>query len=82
VFPSIVREQQIRLTRRSSNNGLGKDGPRRGERGRFGGRVGLGRDQRPGNQTGAVATKTVVLLTPEEIDEAAREPLDLRGPGH
>jgi len=28
-----------------------------------------------------VATKTVVLLTPEEIDEAARKPLEFSGPG-
>jgi uncharacterized protein with GYD domain len=35
-----------------------------------------------GNQIGAVATKTVVLLTPEEIDEAVRKPLGFRGPGH
>jgi len=34
-----------------------------------------------GGRVDTVATKTVVLLTPEEIDEAARKPLEFRGPG-
>lgn len=31
--------------------------------------------------SGAVATETVVLLTPEEIDEAAKKSVDYRPPG-
>jgi uncharacterized protein with GYD domain len=34
------------------------------------------------NQTGAVATRTVVLLTPEGMDAAAGKALDYRPPGH
>ena len=33
------------------------------------------------NSTGAVTTKTVVLLTPEEVDGAARRSVDYRAPG-
>jgi uncharacterized protein with GYD domain len=32
--------------------------------------------------TGAVHTETVVLLTPEEIDEAAKKSVTYRAPGH
>jgi hypothetical protein len=32
--------------------------------------------------TGLVDTKTIVLLTPEEVDEAARKAVSYRGPGH
>lgn len=31
--------------------------------------------------TGAVRTKTTVLLTPEEIDEAVKNPVDFQPPG-
>jgi uncharacterized protein with GYD domain len=34
------------------------------------------------NQSGAVATKTIVLLTPEERDKAARKTVAYRAPGH
>ena len=34
------------------------------------------------NKSGAVATKTIVLLTPEEMDQAAKKVLDYRAPGH
>jgi uncharacterized protein with GYD domain len=34
------------------------------------------------NQGGAVATKTIVLLTPEEMDKAAKKTVAYRGPGH
>ena len=33
------------------------------------------------NSSGAVATRTVVLLTPEEVDGAARRSVDYRAPG-
>ncbi len=33
------------------------------------------------NATGAVAVKTVVLLTPEEVDAAAKRSVDYRPPG-
>ncbi len=33
------------------------------------------------NATGAVSAKTTVLLTPEEIDEAAKKSVDYRPPG-
>jgi len=33
------------------------------------------------NASGAVATKTVVLLTVEEVDEAAKRSVDYRPPG-
>ncbi len=33
-------------------------------------------------KSGAVATKTVVLLTPEQMDEAAKKAVDFRPPGH
>jgi uncharacterized protein with GYD domain len=32
--------------------------------------------------TGTVRTKTTVLLTPEEIDQAAKKTLSYRAPGH
>jgi uncharacterized protein with GYD domain len=31
--------------------------------------------------SGGLNTKTVVLLTPEEVDEAARNAVDFRAPG-
>jgi uncharacterized protein with GYD domain len=34
------------------------------------------------SQTGAVTTKTIVLLTPEEMDEAAKKTVAYRAPGH
>src|SRR6516225_433278 len=34
------------------------------------------------NASGAVHTKTVVLLTPEEIDQAVRKNVTYRAPGH
>jgi uncharacterized protein with GYD domain len=34
------------------------------------------------NATGAVHTETVVLMTPEEIDEAAKKSVTYRAPGH
>jgi uncharacterized protein with GYD domain len=34
------------------------------------------------SQTGAVATKTIVLLTPEEMDKAAKKTIAYRAPGH
>jgi uncharacterized protein with GYD domain len=34
------------------------------------------------NQTGAVATRTVVLLTPEDMDAAAGKALEYRAPAH
>ena len=33
------------------------------------------------NASGAVTTKTVVLLTPDEVDEAAKRSVDYRPPG-
>jgi uncharacterized protein with GYD domain len=33
------------------------------------------------NSSGAVATRTVVLLTPEEVDAAANRSVDYRSPG-
>ena len=33
-------------------------------------------------QSGAVALKTVVLITPEEMDSAAKKTVDFRPPGH
>ena len=34
------------------------------------------------SETGAVTTKTIVLLTPEEMDEAAKKTVAYRAPGH
>jgi uncharacterized protein with GYD domain len=34
------------------------------------------------NQSGALATKTIVLLTPEEMDAAAKKTVAYRAPGH
>jgi uncharacterized protein with GYD domain len=34
------------------------------------------------NASGAVHTKTVVLLTPEEIDQATKKSVNYRAPGH
>jgi uncharacterized protein with GYD domain len=34
------------------------------------------------NQGGTVATKTIVLLTPEEMDKAAKKTVAYRAPGH
>jgi uncharacterized protein with GYD domain len=34
------------------------------------------------NASGAVRTKTVVLITPEEIDQAAKKTVAYRAPGH
>ncbi len=34
------------------------------------------------NASGAVRTKTVVLLTPEEIDQAAKKSTTYKAPGH
>ena len=34
------------------------------------------------SETGAVTTKTIVLLTPEEMDEAAKNTVAYRAPGH
>jgi len=34
------------------------------------------------NASGAVRTKTVVLLTPEEIDQAVKKSVTYRAPGH
>lgn len=31
--------------------------------------------------SGAVDTRTIVLLTPEEVDEATRKPVEFRAPG-
>jgi uncharacterized protein with GYD domain len=33
------------------------------------------------NESGAIATKTVVLLTPEEVDEAVEKKIKFRAPG-
>jgi uncharacterized protein with GYD domain len=33
------------------------------------------------SQSGAMSVKTVVLLTPEEMDEAAKKSVDFRAPG-
>jgi len=33
-------------------------------------------------QSGAVTTKTIVLLTPEEMDKAAKKTIAYRAPGH
>ena len=33
------------------------------------------------NSSGAVSTRTVVLLTPEQVDEAAKRSVDYRAPG-
>lgn len=35
-----------------------------------------------GNASGTFSIKTVVLLTPEEVDEAARKSIAFRPPGH
>jgi hypothetical protein len=35
-----------------------------------------------GNVSGTFSIKTVVLLTPEEIDEAVKKSIDFRPPGH
>jgi uncharacterized protein with GYD domain len=35
-----------------------------------------------GNASGAFNIKTVVLLTPEEVDEAVKKSVDFRPPGH
>jgi uncharacterized protein with GYD domain len=34
------------------------------------------------NASGAVTTKTIVLLTPEEIDQAVKKTVSYRAPGH
>lgn len=34
------------------------------------------------NATGAVHTKTIVLLTPEELDQASKKAITYRAPGH
>jgi uncharacterized protein with GYD domain len=34
------------------------------------------------NESGAIATKTVVLLSPEEIDAAMKKKVNFRAPGH
>ncbi len=33
------------------------------------------------NESGAITTKTVVLLTPEEVDKAVKKKVDFRAPG-
>ena len=35
-----------------------------------------------GNVTGSFSIKTIVLLTPEEVDEAIKKSVDFRPPGH
>jgi uncharacterized protein with GYD domain len=35
-----------------------------------------------GNLSGTFSIKTVVLLTPEEVDEAVKKQVDFRPPGH
>jgi len=35
-----------------------------------------------GNLSGTFSIKTVVLITPEEVDEAVRKSVDFRPPGH
>jgi uncharacterized protein with GYD domain len=35
-----------------------------------------------GNASGTFRIKTVVLMTPEEVDEAAKKSVDFRPPGH
>jgi len=35
-----------------------------------------------GNVSGTFSIKTIVLLTPEEIDEAVKKSVDFRPPGH
>jgi uncharacterized protein with GYD domain len=35
-----------------------------------------------GNSSGAFSIKSVVLLTPEEIDEMVKKTIDFRAPGH
>ena len=35
-----------------------------------------------GNVSGSFSIKTIVLLTPEEIDEAIKKSVDFRPPGH
>src|SRR4030065_516738 len=35
-----------------------------------------------GNVSGTFSIKTVVLLTPEEVDEAVKKSVDFRPPGH
>lgn len=35
-----------------------------------------------GNVSGTFSIKTVVLITPEEVDEAVRKSVDFRPPGH
>ena len=34
------------------------------------------------NKSGAVTSKTIVLLTPEEMDQASNKAMDYRAPGH
>jgi uncharacterized protein with GYD domain len=34
------------------------------------------------NESGTIATKAVVLLTPEELDEAVHKKIKFRAPGH
>jgi uncharacterized protein with GYD domain len=34
------------------------------------------------NESGAISTKTVVLLTPEEVDAAVKKKVKFRAPGH
>ncbi len=35
-----------------------------------------------GNVSGTFSIKTIVLLTPQEVDEAAKKSVDFRPPGH
>ncbi len=35
-----------------------------------------------GNVSGTFSIKTIVLLTPEEVDEAVKKSVDFRPPGH
>ena len=35
-----------------------------------------------GNVSGSFSIKTIVLLTPEEVDEAIKKRVDFRPPGH
>jgi hypothetical protein len=34
------------------------------------------------NESGAISIKTVVLLTPEEVDAAVKKKVKFRAPGH
>jgi hypothetical protein len=35
-----------------------------------------------GNESGAMVTKTIVLMTPEELDDAVAKNVSFRAPGH